>query len=101
MKDLRWITLWPVLAALLVVPLLLFPHGVWPFLALGVGLLLVAWRWYALGRPALTRLDVPLFFLLCMALVGLAISVDRAIELAALLEPGAGVAGFLCNPLDC
>jgi putative inorganic carbon (HCO3(-)) transporter len=79
MKDSHWILIYAALAFLLV-PLLLFPRGVWPFLALGVALLLVLWRWSSVGRPPPTSIDIPLFILVCMALVGLTVSVDRSLS---------------------
>jgi len=65
---------------LLIAPLLLFPRGVWPFVAVGLALLVLLWRWVALGRPQMRVEDVPLFILLGMALLGLGISVDQALS---------------------
>ena len=61
-------------------PLLLFPRGILPFLAVGLAGGLAIWRWWACGRPRIGHLDIPLVYLTIMALVGLLISVERALS---------------------
>lgn len=79
-RSTAWVDWVSVGSLLLLVPLLLFPHGGLPILALGLALLLAIWRWATLGQPRLAVIDIPLFFLLCMALLGLAVSVDRSMS---------------------
>ncbi|MBN2148906.1 MAG: O-antigen ligase family protein [Anaerolineales bacterium] len=79
-RSAAWVAPVSLGSLLLIAPLLLFPRGVLPFLALGLALLVLLWRWAVLGWPQMRVEDVPLFILLGMALLGLGISVDQALS---------------------
>jgi putative inorganic carbon (hco3(-)) transporter len=75
-----WVDRVALLSLPLITPLLLFPYGALPFVALGLWLALIVWRWAALGPPRPRVEDVPLVILLVMALAGFGISIDRALS---------------------
>lgn len=60
---------------------MLFPTGRWPFLALALVALTWLCRWLAFKRLTVTTgVDVPIFIILLMALVGYSISVEPALS---------------------
>lgn len=75
-----WVDWAALLSLLLIAPLLLFPYGALPWLAVGLWAALTVWRWAALGAPRPRVEDVPLIILLGMALLGYSISIDRALS---------------------
>lgn len=79
-RSAAWLNLVSIASLALLAPLFLFPVGRLPWLGLGLALLLTFWRWGVLGRPSLDLLDIPLLYLLLMALLGLAISADRSLS---------------------
>jgi putative inorganic carbon (HCO3(-)) transporter len=68
------------LALLPLAPLFLFPSGLLAWVGLGLVVLLTLARWILLGRQPLSLLDIPLLYLLGMALLGLLISLDRSLS---------------------
>lgn len=66
---------------LLIIPLLIFPYGAFPYLALGLALLLLIWHWAGSCGPKIRLEDIPLLILLGMALLGYAISIDQSLSL--------------------
>jgi putative inorganic carbon (hco3(-)) transporter len=79
-RSASWVDQAALLSLLLIAPLLLFPYGFLPFLALVLALLISLWRWAAVGGPKIQVEDVPLVFVLGMALVGYAISINRGMS---------------------
>jgi hypothetical protein len=66
---------------LLIIPLLVFPVSVLPFVAVGLTALVWACRWVARGRPSIgTAFDGATLILLIMTGVGRAVSVDPALS---------------------
>jgi hypothetical protein len=79
-RSAPWVDRVALLSLSLMAPLLLFPYGALPFVALGLALVMSLWRWAARGGPKIRVEDVPLAILLGMALVGYGISIERALS---------------------
>ena len=65
---------------LLIIPLLLFPYGIFPFIAVGLALLLLIWHWVGSHSLRIRLEDIPLVILSGMALLGFLISIDRSLS---------------------
>jgi putative inorganic carbon (HCO3(-)) transporter len=75
-----WLDPLSLASLVLMAPLFLFPASLGPWLGLILAWLIALWRWIVRGRPPLAILDIPLHYLAFMALLGLAISIDRSLS---------------------